>query len=324
MNIRHLAVLGLVLLTATAARAADYAKVDIAASPAGGAWYVGLGSYAKALTDLYPEFEVSLFPGGSNANVLRVAKGASQIGATMVANMKAALDGKEPYKAPVSDVMALANIHDVTRLHFMVPADSKIQSLRQIAEQKMPFRLGTGTTGGNAELFARWVLEEYGISYKAIKEWGGGVYHLTSSESQTRLQENQLDLHTWMGPGESFIYQELIKTRPIRFLDVDEDVLARVIKKYGLARGTIPVSFYGGPMGRDVTVVVSSAGLVVRRDLPDDMVYKFARALDLGARDIAVALPAWNTITPATMCQGLPLELHPGAIQYYKENGCLK
>ena len=234
---RHIAcmVLGGALTVCAPALAAEYTRLDIAASPAGGAWYVGLGAYAKVLSDMYPELEVSLFPGGANANVLRVAKGASQIGATMLPNMKAAVDGLDPYKTPIKDIAALANIQDITRLHFVAPADSPVTSLREIAEKRIPVRLGTGVVGGNAELFARWVLAEYGITRENIREWGGSVYHLKTSEAQAMLAENQLDMHTWMGPGESFIYSELVKTKPVRILDVDDDILARVAEKYGLA-----------------------------------------------------------------------------------------
>lgn len=316
--------LGLVLAGFSPVSAAEYTSVDIAASPAGGAWYVGLGAYAKVLSDMCPEFEVSLFPGGANANVLRVAKGASRIGATMLPNMKAAIDGLDPYKKPIKEIAALANIHDVTRLHFVAPADSPVVSLREIAEKRIPVRMGTGVVGGNAELFARWVLAEYGITNQSIKEWGGSVYHLKTSEAQAMLAENQLDMHTWMGPGESFIYSELVKTRPIRLLDVDDDILVRVAEKYGLASGFIPASFYDGVMGRDVKTVVSSAGLMVNRDIPDDMAYKFARALDKGMKDIAIALPAWGSMTSENICKGLPVDLHPGAARYYRESGCLK
>ena len=316
--------LGLSLAGVSSLSAAEYTTVDIAASPAGGAWYVGLGAYARVLSDMCPEFEVSLFPGGANANVLRVAKGTSQIGATMLPNMKAAMDGLDPYKSPILNIAALANIQDVTRLHFVVPADSPVTSLREIAEKRIPVRMGTGVVGGNAELFARWVLDEYGINKQNIKEWGGSVYHLKTSEAQAMLAENQLDVHTWMGPGESFIYSELVKTRPIRILDVDEDILARVTEKYGLTPGVIPASFYGGIMGREVKTVVSSAGLMVNRDIPDDMAYKFARALDRGMKDIALALPSWGDMTPENICKGLPIELHPGAARYYKESGCLQ
>ena len=206
----------------------------------------------------------------------------------------------------------------------MAPADSPVTSLREIAEKRIPVRLGTGVVGGNAELFARWVLAEYGITRENIREWGGSVYHLKTSEAQAMLAENQLDMHTWMGPGESFIYSELVKTKPVRILDVDDDILARVAEKYGLASGTIPAGFYGGVMGRDVKTVVSSAGLMVNRNIPDDMAYMLARALDRGAKDIAVALPSWGGMTSGNICKGLPIELHPGAARYYRESGCLE
>ncbi len=62
----------------------------------------------------------------------------------------------------------------------------------------------------------------------------------------------------------------------------------------------------------------------VNRDIPDDAAYKFARALDKGRRDIAVALPSWGDMTSENICRGLPVELHPGAARYYKESGCLQ
>ena len=51
---RHIAcmVLGGALTVCAPALAAEYTRLDIAASPAGGAWYVGLGAYAKVLSDM--------------------------------------------------------------------------------------------------------------------------------------------------------------------------------------------------------------------------------------------------------------------------------
>lgn len=322
--VRPAASLLLILMFSGLACAADYTKVDIAAAPAGGAWYVGLGAYAKVLSDRYSDFEVSLFPGGGIANILRVAKGDSQIGITAAAIMKAAHDGTDPYRRPVP-VAALGNLNDITRVHFVVPADSSIRSIRQIVDEKMPVRMAFGSkVGGNAELFVRWICEEYGMSKKQLQAWGGKIYNVTNQESTAMMQEGQLDVDTWLGPGEAYRYQELLKTKSLRILDVDEDVILKVREKYGLQRGVIPASFYGGLMGRDVVTVVAPTALVVNKELPDDMVYRFAKALAEGAGDIAIALPAWDTISPATLCRDLPVELHPGAARYYRETGCLK
>lgn len=314
----------LFLLLSSPAEAARFTKVDLAAAPAGGAWYVGLGAYAKALSSMFPDYEVSLFPGGGISNLIRVDKGDSQIGITAVAIMKAAQNGIAPYKAPIQ-VSALANLGDVTRVHFVVPAESGITSLRQIVEEKIPVRMAFGSkVGGNAELFVRWICEEYGMSKKQIQAWGGKIYNITNQESTSMMQEGQLDVDTWLGPGEAYRYQELLKTRNLRILDVDEAVVAKVAEKYGLERGVIPAEYYGGLMGRDVVTVVAPTGLIVNRDMPERDVYNFARALVEGAPDIALALPAWNTIKPDTVCRNLPVEIHPGARKYYEEIGCLR
>lgn len=91
-------------------------KVDIAASPAGGTWFVGLGAYAKALSSMYPEFDPTLFPGGGVGNPVRVSRGQSAIGITANSLMKAAEAGEDPYKKPVKNIKALGNIDDITRV----------------------------------------------------------------------------------------------------------------------------------------------------------------------------------------------------------------
>lgn len=305
--------------------ASAFTKVDIAASPAGGAWYVGLGAYAKALTSFYPELDTTLFPGGGISNILRVAKGDSAVGITATALMKSAKDGTEPYRQPV-DFRALGNINDLTRVYFVVPANSKITSIRQIVQEKMPVRINYGSKmGGNAELFVRWILEAYGATKKDIQSWGGKIYGLSNPEATAMMQEGQLDIDSFTGPGEPYRYLELLKTMELRFLPIEDAIIDKVSKENDMQRGTIPASFFGGSaLKADVPTLTAPTALVVNTSLPDDLVYKMARALTEGRKDIALALPAWDTISPETVCTGMPAELHPGAAKYYKEIGCLK
>ena len=59
---------------AAPAFAKDFTELKAAASPAGGAWYVGMGAMGKAISTMYPELDVALFPGGGLANVMHVEK----------------------------------------------------------------------------------------------------------------------------------------------------------------------------------------------------------------------------------------------------------
>ena len=150
---------------AAPALAKNFTELKAAASPAGGAWYVGMGAMGKAISTMYPELDVSLFPGGGLANVMHIEKGASDFGIAAHSVIFAAAKGIDPYKKPTENVMGLLNLHDSTRMHFIVNKASGITSLAQIKEKKMPIRISISHTAGNSYLFGKWILEEYGISF---------------------------------------------------------------------------------------------------------------------------------------------------------------
>lgn len=58
---------------AAPALAKNFTELKAAASPAGGAWYVGMGAMGKAISTMYPELDVSLFPRYGFNDVCRAA-----------------------------------------------------------------------------------------------------------------------------------------------------------------------------------------------------------------------------------------------------------
>ena len=61
--VRHLAfALAALGLVSSPALAADFHEIKAAASPAGGAWYVGMGAIGKAISSKHPEIDVAIFP----------------------------------------------------------------------------------------------------------------------------------------------------------------------------------------------------------------------------------------------------------------------
>lgn len=323
--LKHAALAALALgLTVVPARAADYHEMKAAASPAGGAWYVGMGAMGKAISSAYPEIDVSIFPGGGLANVLHVEKGASDFGIAAHSVIVAAGQGIEPYKKPTENVVSMLNLHDSTRMHFVVNKKSGITSLRQIREQKMPIRISMSHTAGNSYLFGRWVLEEYGVSQKDITAWGGKIYTPSTNDAAAMMKDGQLDMLLWIGPGEAFIVQDMMNSVDLDILPVDEDIIEAVHQKYGLQKGVIPAGFYNGKFGRDIVTVDASTELMVNKNVPEDLVYKMVRAICEKRDDIIIASPYWSTFTPEKAGEGLALPLHPGAAKYYREMGYIQ
>jgi len=314
-----------VIIAPLSGYAAGEKKVDIAASAPGGAWFVGLGAYAKVLSSMYPEFDTTIFSGGGITNVIRADRGQSAIGITAVTFMKAAQDGTEPFKKATTKVKALANLDDLTRVVFVVPADSPLKTVRDIVKSEKPLRIFMGSkVGGNAEIFARWTFEALGFTKKQLQDRGYKLYGGTPNEAGSMMKENQLDVLSLTNPGEHFMLTELIKNMDVRFLPFDDELVASLKEKRAMTPGTVSKNMYKPVIKEDVPTITAPSGLVINADVPDEDAYKMAKALVEGRGDIAIALPAWSSIQPDRVCNGLPIDIHPGAAKYYKEIGCLK
>ena len=147
---------------------------------------------------------------------------------------------------------------------------------------------------------------------------------LKAAECGSMMREGQLDVMSCTNPGEHFMISELVKDMDIRFLPFDDKLLEELQKTYAMTPGTLPATMYKPMVKQDIPIITAPSGLVINADVPDEDAYKMARALVEGRRDIALALPAWNTISPERVCKDLPIEIHPGAARYYREIGCLK
>ena len=284
---------------------------------------VGMAAMGKAISTMYPELDVSLFPGGGLANVMHVEKGASDFGIAAHSVIFAAAKGIDPYKKPTENVMGLLNLHDSTRMHFIVNKASGITSLAQIKEKKMPIRISMSHTAGNSYLFGKWLLEEYGISQQDITARGGKTYTPSTNDAASMMKDGQLDVALWIGAGEAFIVQDMMNSVDLDILPVDENVIKAVGEKYGLQRDVIPASFYGGKFGKDIVTVSASTELMINKNVSEDIAYKMVKAMCEKRDDIVIASPFWKSFMPEKAGQGLALSLHPGAAKYYKEKGWL-
>ena len=86
---------------------------------------------------------------------------------------------------------------------------------------------------------------------------------------------------------------------------------------------TIPARTYRG-QDRDTPTVGVMALLVANSELPDDLVYRFTRAIFDNLGQVHAADPAARRFTLKTALDGMALPLHPGAARYYREKGIMR
>jgi uncharacterized protein len=215
------------------------------------------------------------------------------------------------------------------RLIFAVREDSGIQSIKDIKKQKYPLRISTRRKGKlQTTLYViEEVLKAYGIRLSDIETWGGKIMPAASPSSPER------NIAIRSGTADA-VFDEGVKSwgataldAGMRFLPVDEGVL-RQIEKIGFPSAILTRKHYP-KMDRDIrTVDFSGWTFFCHADLPSEIAYNMAKAVDLCYKQIPVDHFDKRPMTIREFCRGgeagqLNIPLHPGAKKYFRERGYL-
>lgn len=107
----------------------------------------------------------------------------------------------------------------------------------------------------------------------------------------------------------------------LTLLEFTDEQLARVNTKYPLwNRYVIPADTYPN-QPRDIDTIAHPTLLVVRADIPDDVVYKVTKAIFDNLDALHEIHQATREVTLDSALIGLGAPLHPGAARYYREQG---
>jgi uncharacterized protein len=215
------------------------------------------------------------------------------------------------------------------RLIFAVRTDSGIQSLEDVKKQEYPLRISTRRKGRlQTTLYViEEVLKGYGIRLSDIERWGGKVMEVSSPSSVERRDAIRF-------AKADAVFDEGVKSwgaaaldAGMQFLSVDDEVL-RKMEKLGFPSAMLTRKHYP-KMERDIqTVDFSGWTFFCHADLPSDVAYNMAKAVDLCYKQIPVDHFDKRPMTMREFCQGgeagqLNIPLHPGAKRYFRERGYL-
>ncbi|MBR3880109.1 MAG: hypothetical protein IKJ34_00700, partial [Mailhella sp.] len=118
-------------------------------------------------------------------------------------------------------------------------------------------------------------------------------------------------------------FQEVGLTAPISWIPVDRpDVIAKM-KERGLFE-TVIEGGMAGSEGSNIPCVSDQNQIFTTADVSEDLAYKITKVFVEHADEIKAANPGWSTFNPEDACKKATLEMHPGAIRYFREIGVLK
>lgn len=312
--VRRIVAVGLAvtMLGATSAcstRATEWtdSTYEIAGGGANGVYY----AYGSELaSELEAAFDVEISAAetaGSVDNLLRVGSGEALLAFAQGDAAADAVAGAGAFDEPLP-VQAIARLYD-EYLHVVVRADSDIEELADLAGRTVS--LGAENSGVN--VIAGRVLDAAEVDAASLTD-----RQLDLAESISALEASEIDGFFWVGGIPTPGIAELAETTPVRLLAIDQSWVNEINRRYSDAYrpSDFPVGLYG--LDRSEPTMAVPNYLVTGADTPDAIVRDVLTGLFDARTRIAHTVPAAALLDRRQAIFTGPVELHPGAIEYYR------
>jgi len=201
-------------------------------------------------------------------------------------------------------------------IHIVATHASGVKSLQDLRGKRVAF----GPPGSGTEQNALQILEVYGIKDADFAK----AERIDAAAAAEQLRDGRVDAAFFTTGLGSAVLTDTFLSGKVVMVPIDS-VPAEVLQKqypfYTLER--IPANTYKGQERQILTPAVM-AMLVARRDLPEDLVYKFTKAIFDNLPQFHSAHAAARGLTLQTAQNGMPVPLHPGAEKFYREKGIVR
>lgn len=287
----------------------------------GGNWWLTLNWAAQAFRNAGIEIAVSRYGTVGLDTIRRVAKGEADVAVTLAVGATQAIKSSGAYKGETLPIRGLAlALHPGHHFYNVIRADLGITSFAELARQKPKLELCVASDGYIAGQIAAAYLRHYGIDlYRDVEAWGGHLH--TSFPETTRLfiagRANALMReNTAKGP-----VGVAAQVCDLTCLPLDPEVADSLAREFGTPAVTIPPGTLRGQKEPVLTITDPGYPIIVNKDLPDDVVYRLAKALNESSARHWASEDIFYSIrhAPETFAP-----LHPGAEKYYREMGVLR
>lgn len=287
----------------------------------GGNWWKVLTWTADAFRKAGFAVETSRFGTDGLNTVRRVADGEADIAVTLSCAAWMAHQGRGIFKDEPLPVRGLAlTVHPGHNFYNIVRADLGIRSFADIARMKPKLGLCVGNSAFIAGQIAREYLKYYGVDlYRDIEAWGGALY--TNFPDATRL---------FIEGKANALMRENTRLSPVGVaasvcdvvcLSLDREIADRLAAEFGTPVITVEPGTLRGQTAPVMTVNNPGYPIMVHNDMPDDLAYRLAKAINEQSAHHWIAEDIFYSPRHAPDTSA---PVHSGAARYYREIGALK
>jgi len=303
------AVLGLGLSTSVFAQETTF--VSLATGGTSGTYYPVGGAIAKVLNENIENMNASAQSTGASVTNTRLIYN-EEVELAILQNDIAsyAVNGANQFADnQVNNMTGIAALYPEV-IQIVVRDDAGIESIADLKGKKV----AVGAPGSGAEANAKQIIEFFGLTYEDIEE-----DYLSFGEAASRLKDRQIDAAFLTAGIPTAAVMDVAATQDISLLNFNDEDIESLNSKYPYLTGvTVPAGSYNG-LEEDIQTVALKAILVAVDDLTQETVYNITKAIFENRQTLINAHDRARDITLAGAMDGMTVELHPGAQQYYDE-----
>ena len=296
------------------------------AGPPGGNWFA-LGTALSEMWTAAGLPQTTSSSGGGVANIVNANTRKGDLGFSVTSMVGAATQegGVDFTKGKkMENTVLMANLY-TQYTYFIMRKDfaekNGIKSVEDIIAKKLPMRFATLKPGTSSEFVIKALFEKgYGFDYKkTFESWGGSVEYASYEGGADLLADNHLDCFAFSVGKIASIVMNIESKLDVVLLPVGQEALDKLSDAYGTVTFTVDPGIYKSvPEGAEpVKVVGDYTCIVVRKDLPDSLIYELNKAIWEHKDTLIAAVKDVAELDPATATSD-KVPTHPGSLSYWK------
>ena len=290
--------------------------ITVGTGPTSGIYFPIGGAFATALKD-YGYQTSAEATNATGQNIQNILKGDCEIAIAMQDVVMGAYTATGAYegKEPATGLRAMMRLWP-NYVQLVTTANTGIKSVEDLRGK----RVGVGAANSGVEINARMILAAYGITYDDITP-----DYLAYGEAIDNMKNGQCDaVFVTSGiPNSTVSELSSVGNYNMVVVPIDGEGREKLVSEYPYySKTVIPAGTYNNT--EDVEGVFVYNIMLVRKDLPDEMVYDMLVGIFQNIDTIKASHNAANKNIDITFgVSDIQLPLHPGAEQFWKDNGYL-
>lgn len=295
---------------------AEKLNITFGGGSMGSATYVLSGSCAEVLKGVFPDALINVEPGGASTNAKAVEQGKIQIGITSTSTIFEAWEGNPPFNTPHRNLRVLCALMPL-RFQLFATKKSGIKQIEDIQGKNYCPAL----PGQASYTLNKTMLKIHGMTFDSIKEAGGKVRPMGWSELLTNMSDGHIDASAWYTTMPNSWIMRILNATDGYLVGWRQGKLNEFLEHHpAMTKAVIPPGSYEGQKN-DVLAPGAALAFVTSIKIPEEVMYKIAKTIWDNRDYLAKSFKGIRWMTKETIIKDVKLQVHPGALKFYKEIG---